>query len=175
MVKQFCAGWLIDAGLLWPVETTAPWWILTNYPERNDMLTLLDGALLIGYTFTTAIAVGTTVTACLATAARCLGPWRSARFHHLAQTLIPLAAAGVFLGLSTSTVSQLGVDGIRIPFVGELRALILLLATSWTIVLFWKVSGRYAACTIRRISAVLLIMPALAVVDGGWFLLFWHW
>ncbi len=175
MVKQFCAGWLIDAGLLWPVETTAPWWILTNYPERNDMLTLLDGALLIGYTFTTAIAVGTTVTACLATAARCLGPWRSARFHHLAQTLIPLAAAGVFLGLSTSTVSQLGVDGIRIPFVGELRALILLLATSWTIVLFWKVSGRYAACTIRRISAVLLIMPALAVVDGGWFLLFWRW
>jgi hypothetical protein len=127
-------------------------------PERNDMLTLLDGALLIGYIFTTAIAVGTTVTAGLATAARCLGPWRCARFHHLAQTLIPLAAAGVFLGLSTLTVNQLSVDGIRIPFVGELRALILLLATSWTTVLFWRWqagrrhAGRKAAIIAESVS-----------------------
>jgi uncharacterized protein involved in high-affinity Fe2+ transport len=29
------------------VDATAPWWVLTNYPDRNDVLTLLDGALLV--------------------------------------------------------------------------------------------------------------------------------
>jgi polyferredoxin len=173
--KQFCAERLPDAGWRWPVETRAPWWILTNYPERNDVLTLLDGALLVGYISAAGITVGAVVAACLAAATRCLGPWRSAHFHHLAQALIPLAAAGVFLGLSTLTVGQLAMDGLTIPLVRELRALILLSATLWTILLFWKVSGRYASGLTRRIPATLLMAPALALVDCGWFLLFWGW
>lgn len=172
IAKQYFAERLLNAGWHWPLDASAPWWMLTNYPERNDVLTLLDGALLIGYVFAAATTVGMIVTACLAAATRCLGSWRSTLFHHLAQTLIPLAAAGVFLGLSALTVSQLGNDGIRIPFVSEMRALLLLLATSWTIFLFWKVSRHYAPGTIRRILATLSIMPALATVNCGWFLLF---
>ena len=45
--KQALAGWLIDRGLLWPLETSAPWWILTHYPGANDVLTVLDGVLLL--------------------------------------------------------------------------------------------------------------------------------
>lgn len=174
-VKQYCAAWLVEAGWLWPVETSAPWWILTNYPARNDVLTLLDGVLLTGYMLATAIVVGSAVTICLVVATRCLGLWRNASFHHLAQALIPLAAAGVFLGLSALTVTQLSIDGIRVPFVGELRAMILFAATFWTSFLLWKVSGRYTPRMVRRIPAVLVMMPALAAVDAGWFLLFWRW
>src|SRR5260364_283237 len=44
----------------------------------------------------------------------CLGKWRSARLHHLAQTLIPLAGCGVFLGLTTTTLNILRADQIHI-------------------------------------------------------------
>lgn len=62
---------------------------------------------------------GPGVTSMLTLAARCLGRRRAARFHHLAQALIPLAGAGVFLGLPSITVTQLRSDGIQPPFVGE--------------------------------------------------------
>ena len=104
-IKQTAAEKLVEIGQTWPLEASAPWWLLTNYPERNDVLTLLDGAVLVAYILATALACGAAVTIMLALAARSLGPWTTARFHHLAQTLIPLAGAGVFLGLSGLTVS----------------------------------------------------------------------
>ena len=47
--KQWLATWLIERGVTWPLETSAPWFVLTNYPEHNDVLTLLDGAMLLAY------------------------------------------------------------------------------------------------------------------------------
>src|SRR5262249_32935077 len=41
--KQALAEWLIDHGVTWPLEAVAPWWLLTNYPAQNDILSLLDG------------------------------------------------------------------------------------------------------------------------------------
>jgi hypothetical protein len=123
----------------------------------------------------TAAAAGPAVTICLAAATRCLGVWQAGRFHHLAQALIPLTAAGIFLGLSTLTVSQLHVDGIDVPYIGVLRAVILALATLWTIFLAWQVAGLYAPRMLWRALAVASLMPALAIADAGWFLLLWGW
>jgi hypothetical protein len=173
--KQVVAEALIESGVTWPLTVSAPWWILTNYPERNDVLTLLDGAILVGYVLATAVVCGSAVTVPLALAARSLGSWQSARFHHLAQTLIPLAGAGVFLGLSALTVSQLHSDGIDLPFEDALRAVMLASATLWSGVLFWKVTGLYTEKTRRRMQAVLFASLAMAVVDYGWLLLFWGW
>lgn len=75
---------------------------------------------------------GPGVTSMLTPAARCLGRWRAARFHHLAQALIPLA--GVFLGLSSITVNQPRSDGILPPFVGEARGALLVPASLWSAV-----------------------------------------
>jgi polyferredoxin len=173
--RQYLAEWLVEAGWFWPLEMSAPWWLLTNYPERSDVLTLLDGGLLLGYILATAAAAGLAVTICLAAATRCLGVWQAGRFHHLAQALIPLAAAGIFLGLSTLTVSQLHMDGIDVPYIGVLRAVILALATLWTIFLAWQVAGLYAPRMLWRALAVASLMPALAIADAGWFLLLWGW
>ncbi len=93
--KAALATWLIDHGALWPLEATLPWWILTDYPEKNDVLTLLDGGLLVAYVVATACALAAAISFCLALATVSFGGWHSARFHHLAQTLIPVAAAGV--------------------------------------------------------------------------------
>ncbi|MCA1407655.1 4Fe-4S binding protein [Ensifer sp. IC3342] len=173
--KQRVAEWLVECGVLWPLEISPPWWILTNYPERNDVLTLLDGTILVLYVVVTALAIGLAITLLLALATRCLGRFDPARFHHLAQTLIPLAAAGVFLGLSALSVSQLRMDGIDLPWVGETRMAMLFLASGWSCVLCWRVTGRYCRPQGRRVMALASIGLAVAIANAGWFLLFWGW
>ena len=46
--------------------------------------------------------------------------WSAQRFHHLAQSLIPIAGAGVFLGLSANTVTLLHAEGVDIPMLQAL-------------------------------------------------------
>jgi hypothetical protein len=172
--KQMLAAWLVDRGVMWPLETTAPWWILTNYPAQNDVMTLLDGAVLIGYIGATALVVGGAVTALLAGATRALGAWSWRRFHHLAQTLVPLAACGVFLGLSALSVTLLRAEGMTLSWVGAARALLLCGAALWSIWLAWRVAGLSASGLPRGLATTCV---ALATVVGlsGWVLLFWMW
>ncbi len=86
---------------------------------------------------------------CLWLAARSLGPSPGARFHHFAQSLIPIAACGVFLGLSAITVTMLRAEGFELGFVGPLRALLLGGAAIWSIVLAWKIAGLAAGKLLR--------------------------
>ena len=51
---------------------------------------------------------------CLAASVRILGRWSMPRLHHLAQSLIPIAACGVFLGLSSLTVTMLRAEGLTL-------------------------------------------------------------
>ncbi|RWM39469.1 4Fe-4S binding protein [Mesorhizobium sp.] len=173
--KQWMAEWLIENGITWPLEATAPWWVLTNYPQKNDVMTLLDGALLVAYLLAAALACGATTLSLLALAARSLGPWRTQRFHHLAQSLIPLAGAGVFLGLSGLTVSQLRSDGIVLPFVDLLRLATLAMATFWSGVLCWQMTGTYSQQPARRVLALSLVGLAMTPAVAEWVLLFWIW
>ena len=174
-VKQWAAQNLIAANMTWPLDATAPWWLLTNYPLNNDVLTLLDGALLVAYVLAASLACGATIALMLAVATRSLGTWYPPRFHHMAQALIPLAGAGVFLGLSALTVTQLRADGIMLPYVGEARATILVLATLWAATLCWKITGLYTDATVRRLLALTAFCAAMLPANAGWFLLFWIW
>ena len=174
-VKQALATWLIDAGQTWPLQPSAPWWIFTNYPDVNDQLTLLDGAVLLAYIAATALVIGALVCACLYAATRSLGPWSAARFHHFAQSLIPIAACGVFLGLSATTVSLLRTEGVPFGFVGFLRAGLLGGAALWSIWLGWKIAGRAAASLPRRLGASFSVALAAGVGVLSWALLFWIW
>ncbi len=173
--KQALGLFLIDIGWVAPLEQALPWWILTNYPGRNDVLTIVDGALLLAYILVSAIALGAMLSLAVALSARCLGRWDGRRFHHLAQTLIPLAGAGLFLGLSAMTVTQLRSDGIAIPFVAELRAGFLLLAAVWSAYLGWRVSALYTESRARRIAAMACLSLAWAIAAGAWILFFWVW
>ncbi len=46
---------------MWPVTAQAPWWLLTNYPEQNDVMTPLDGVVLFAYLLAAALTIGGTV------------------------------------------------------------------------------------------------------------------
>jgi polyferredoxin len=173
--KQALAEWLIARDLTWPLEPHLPWWILTNYPDNNDALSPLDGGLMLGYIGLTAVALGLVIYACLALGARALGPFQPARLHHLAQSLIPIAACGVFLGLSATTLSQLRADGLSLAFVPPLRIALLVGASLWSLSLAWGVSGRYAGAALPRVMATGAVGAAVAVSAFNWVLMFWIW
>ncbi len=172
--KQMLAAWLIDRGSLWPLQTPLPWWLLTNYPAQNDVLTLLDGVLLIAYIGATAVVVGVILTTLLALATRLLGRWSWPRFHHLVQSLIPLAGCGVFLGLSALSVTLLRGEGFALGWVGFARLVFLSGASLWSIWLGWRIAGRSTTGTKRWLATGCVTLAAIASVTG-WALLFWVW
>lgn len=171
--KQSIAEWLVGHGMIWPLEGLAPWWILTNYPAQNDVMSLLDGTVLIGYMLGVMLVIGCIIAVLLGLSVRLLGRWSLARFHHLAQALIPLAGCGVFLGLSSLTVTMLRNDGFALGFIAPLRAGLLLGAVVWSLWLGWQIAALYTGSGVRRAAAMLPLLAALAVSAGTWASLFW--
>jgi polyferredoxin len=171
--KQALAEALVSAGMVWPLETVLPWWILTNYPDQNDVLTLLDGVVLVGFILGAAVAAAGTTFAFLAAAVRIAGPWSSRRLHHLAQALIPVAGCGVFLGLSALTVTMLHADGFELAFVPALRALLIGGAAAWSLLLGWRILGLARPGVLRQGLAVATFAGAAAVGAIGQGSLFW--
>ncbi|HVB88974.1 MAG TPA: 4Fe-4S binding protein [Beijerinckiaceae bacterium] len=171
--KQALAGFLIAHNATWLLNPILPWFVLTNYPARNDVMTPLDGIVLLGYLFVFASAIGLGVNLCLAGATRLTGRWSWPRFHHLAQALIPIAGAGVFLGLSSLTVTMLRAEGLYLGFVDVVRGAVLIGASAWTIWLAWGVSGRYAPDLVRRTAATVVMGGAAAIGAFVWASLFW--
>ncbi len=172
--KQVVAEWLVEAGIVWPLDTTAPWWVLTDYPARNDVLTLLDGGMLLGYIGVTAVVLGGAYAALLAVGLRLSGAWTQARFHHLAQSLIPVAGCGVFLGLSATTVTLLHGDGIEVPLLDAARLVLLAGSLLWSVVLAWRIAGLWLTGP-RRFLPVVGVAACGVVAGFAWALLFWIW
>jgi hypothetical protein len=171
--KQMAARWLVEYAVLWPLEGTAPWWILTNYPDRNDVLTLLDGAVLIAYILTTAVGMSVAILVFLALANRALNRWSWSRFHHLAQSLIPIAGCGIFLGLSALSVTLLREEGLRLAWVGPARASLIAAAALWSLWLAIRIGRRYSESGLRRTSATVAMAGAIGIASAGPTLLFW--
>jgi polyferredoxin len=172
-MKQAIATWLVEHDLMWPLAAHLPWFFLTNYPDNNDVLTPLDGALVVGYIGAVAVLIGATTSASLALAARALGPWRPARFHHLAQGLLPIAGCGLFLGLSALTVTMLRSEGFVFDFVTPLRIACLAGAALWSGVLCWQIAGVHTQSRLRQAAAIIPFSAAIAIGVATWALLFW--
>ncbi|MBY5930629.1 4Fe-4S binding protein [Halomonas sp. DP8Y7-3] len=172
--KQSSAVWLYGHGAGWLLDATAPWWLLTHYPEQHDVFSLLDGALLLGYIGVTALTLGGWTSALLGLANLLLGRWSWRRLWHLSYALIPLAGGGVFLGLSMTTLTLLRGEGWQLLWADDVRALLLMLVVVVSACLSWGLLGRYVS-GMRRGLAMGLMVLAQAPVVGAWWLLFWGW
>ncbi len=174
-IKQAAALWLIDHGMTFILALQPPWWILTDYPDRSDTMTLLDGTVLIGYILATALVMGGLLCLSLAATVRSIGPWSAARFHHFAQALIPMAGCGVILGLSALTVTLLRSEGFALSFVPALRLGLLGCAAAWSLYLAWKIAGFYGGSRLRQVAATTLFGSAVGLGVASWLLLFFVW
>ncbi|MCQ4258614.1 4Fe-4S binding protein [Stutzerimonas stutzeri] len=173
-LKQTAAEWLVDREIFWPLEANAPWWLLTHYPQANDAFTWLDGAAILTYIGACSLLIGGALWLLLRAAVRLMN--RDDRvFQHLALTLTPLGGAGLFLGLSATTVKLLRYEGFILAWAQPARALLLAGAIAWSLYLAWRVISRYGSDGLHRLSAFGCVGLATAVVGYGWYLQFWGW
>jgi polyferredoxin len=172
-LKQQLAQWLVEHDLLWPLQDNAPWWLLTHYPQLNDSFSWLDGFSIVAYLSLSSMLLGTALLILLRLAARLAG--NSALYSPLALTLTPLGGAGLFLGLSATTVKLLRYEGLLLEWVQPIRALLLMAAMGWSLLLGWKLLGRESASLARRLSGSGCLLLANGLVGYGWWLQFWGW
>ncbi|SDN91621.1 4Fe-4S binding protein [Pseudomonas jinjuensis] len=173
-LKQTSAEWLVERGIVWPLEANAPWWLLTHYPQNNDAFTWLDGGVLVFYVLAWALLMGGWLMALLRLACRVSGQGR-ALYTQLAQALIPLGGCGLFLGLSATTVKLLRYEGLALAWVQPARALLLAGAGAWALWLGWRIVRRRGVAPLRQPAVLMCLALACAPVLGGWWLMFWGW
>ncbi len=171
--KVAAAEWLLAHEILGPLSDHVPWWVLTHYPEVNDVFTWLDGAIILGYIGTTSIVVGGWMWLWLRVAAALL----RARGDHLrlAHGLVPLAGIGVFLGLSALSVTILSGDGVHIPGLPWLRGALLGVGASAALWLGIKLIARAPASRARRFAAWLAYAVATSAGVVPWVFMFYLW
>ena len=173
-LRQALAEKLVDWGVIWPLEPVLPWFLLTNYPQLNDTMTPLDGFVLLLYMLGVATAVSGAASLFLAAATRSCGRWSWPRFHHFAQGLTPLAGCGVFLGLSSLTVTMLKAEGITSSLVSPARALLLAGAGLLSLWLGWRIAHTKTDSRFRRALATWFFAGAAGVGCAVWASLFWR-
>ncbi len=167
--KQRIAKWLVEHEWYGPLQDNAPWWLLTHYPEANDVFTWLDGALIIGYLFGTAVVVGGIAWCSLVAAAQLV---RDSRidWRVLALCLVPLAGTSLFIGLSMLTLAQLRAEGVVFLWVPAARAGLLAASIAWTLWLGARRLTAARATLLRRMASVLCFGVPAALVGILWYL-----
>jgi len=171
--KIAAAEWLVERDAFALLGDDIPWWLLTHYPDANDVFTWLDGLMILGYIGVAALVIGGWITLWLRVAGRVLG---DADAHlRLAYALIPLGGAGVFLGLSALTVTLLAAEGLVLSALPALRGALLAAATVASVALGALHVRRAARDRRRALAALLPFTGAAAGAIVPWVTMFYVW
>lgn len=166
-LRTTAASFVIDHGPAWLLAENGPWWLLTHYPEAHDVFSWLDGLLIVAWIGGTALLVGGWLSLWLALAARPLaGSWW-ANALALAYALIPLAGAGLFVGLTSLTATLAHAEGLRLAWLPGARATLLLLGGAWSFWLAHRQLDGYGAGAARA-QALCAFGIAVAGVLVAW-------
>ena len=173
-LKEYLAGWLIDHHLFVLLRDNAPWWLLTHYPETNDVFTWLDGICILIYIGATTLIFGGWIVFMLRSAGWILGrdaiPWR------LAHGLTPLAGISIFLGLFSLTVGMLRAERLEIGWLPGLRAILLAFGLLWSAWLVRRMITAYGNIPAwRQWTAWFAIMAGACIIVASWVLVFYIW
>jgi hypothetical protein len=176
MIKTRIAEWLIERDSFTLLQDNAPWWLLTHYPEANDVFTWLDGIGVLAYIGSTALILGGWISLWLRLASALLPDNRKQNARWLAYALIPMGGLGVFLGLSALTVTLLKAEGVMMPWLPEVRGALLALAALWSL---W-LGGRMlfalpGASRTARLTALACLAAAIGGIVLPWVFLFYIW
>jgi polyferredoxin len=168
-IRQQSAEWLLGKNILWPFAESPAWWLLTRYPEVNDVFTWLDGVLILIWIAGIALIFGALILAAVFAAARLAGlGWR-----RLAPGLVPLAGIGLFLGLSMMTVTHLRAEGVALGWLPAARMALLLSGMAWSAWLGLRlIAAGTGKATARIIAALIWLLPVAAMGGNGWLMFF---
>ncbi len=173
VMKQGLAGWLINHDAFVLLQDNAPWWLLTHYPEVNDVFSWLDGLCILTYIGATTAVLGGAILTMLWFAERLLGTRGS--MWRLAYALTPLAGVSVFLGLSGLTVSMLVAEHLDMSWVPSARIALLALGVSWSGWLVWRMVESLAAPLLNRLAATVVVMIGTLPVVASWIFMYFLW
>lgn len=160
-LKQAAAAWLVEHGGAALLELQLPWWLLTNQPAAGDVFNALDGLCILAWLAAATLGLGGTTWLALRLAARCCGR----HWTVLAMALLPLAGAGLFLGLSMMTVSHLRAEGWAPPWLMPARALLLGMALAWSAWAGWRLVAAAARPGALATAPALALAMALSTVS----------
>lgn len=175
IVKQAVAEWLVTHEWWWALDTNAPWWLLTHYPQASDVFTWLDGAMVVGYIGTTALLVGGWIWTWFKVAGALLPGEVASNSLRLIYSLIPMGGFGVFLGLSSLTVSMLKPENFTFSWLDWIRGVLLALGVLWSMVLAGGVITMIGGTPLRRAMSLLSVGVALCGTITPWILMFYFW
>lgn len=164
-MKLAAATWLVEHDAFLLLQDNAPWWLLTHYPEANDVFTWLDGLSILTFIVGGGTLLGLAIMAPLLLAARIAAlpslPWR-----RLSLALVPLAGISVFLGLSMLTLGHLKAERIPLDWVGPVRVALMVAGSAFSATLGWRL---IAGCPVwRRITAFACFLLPIALIDYVW-------
>ncbi|MDE2598006.1 MAG: 4Fe-4S binding protein [Rhodocyclaceae bacterium] len=172
-LKLNLAAWLVEGGH-YGLLGSAPWWLLTNHPEANDVFTWLDGGLIVAYMLGGGLLLG---------ALLALWPWLAARllrdarlpWERLAMSYAPLGGISLILGLTMLTLAQLRAEHLSPDWVPGLRMALLAFGSVWSLWRIFVLIRGSAAPQARRIAAGTLMWAPVIVMDSLWYQLFFVW
>jgi hypothetical protein len=164
-IKTALADWLIahDAWAL--LQDNAPWWLLTHYPLAHDVFTWLDGLCILIFILGGGGLLGLAVWVSVWLAARVLNA-PSVSWQKLSLTLVPMAGAGVFLGLSMLTLGHLKAEGLTLAWVPAMRGALLALAAGFSAYLMLRMC--LARPTPRAWMGLLVALASLGLIVRVW-------
>lgn len=173
-IKQGIGGWLVEHEWFPLLQDNAPWWLLTHYPEANDVFTWLDGVCVLGYIGASALISGGWIMSWLWAAQKFLA--RPNEMWRLAYSLLPMAGVGVFLGLTMLTVTMLKAEGVNLQWVHFARAALAIFGVAWSLWLAGKMILPAKETGIgRRLAACIAMAAAMAAVAANWAVMFFVW
>jgi polyferredoxin len=173
-IKLQIAEWLIERDLFTLLQDNAPWWLLTHYPEANDVFTWLDGALVFAYILGGGFLLGALLTIGPLLAAAILRDQRLS-WQRLTMALTPLAGISVFLGLSMLTVGHLKAEHLLLDWVGNVRLGLLVLGTGSALWLELRLVAQATAGWLRRALAFISLALPAVIIFKVWHTVFFVW
>jgi hypothetical protein len=162
--------------MLW-VFTNTPWWIFTNYPEEHDVFTFVFGCELVFYILGVGFIFGTFILIVINLATYLIAKQINTKiFNHLSLSLIPLGGASVFIGLFSLTITLLQkYANFGVTWISEFKAVLLFIATIWSLYLAYKIILQYTTSLIRKILGLISMFLAYTIINYSWILVLHIW
>ncbi len=175
-LRDIVESWFLSHNIMWVFNTNAPWWVFTNYPQNNDVFTWIFGFELIFYIVGIGFILGLSITILIVIALSIMGNLNKTSFNHLSQALIPLGACCVFIGLLSNTFVILEkYANIGFTWTYTLRAILLTLATLWSLYLARKIIRQYSTSFYKRKISLFIMLLTFLLINYSWFLVLHVW